>query len=110
MVKNEDYLQLEDENILDLEDSKLVADAIKESLAKLKKKKDYPGDEALFKFMLSNFPFISRYVTGLAKTQKEFKLIYPKDPVDFFTKNKSMITWVLTMMNQYGSSKIEGGK
>ena len=104
MKKKEDYLQLEDENILE------IVDTIKSSLDKLKKKKAYPGDEALFKFILENFPFISRYVTGLAKTQKEFKLIYPKDPVDFFTKNKSMITWVLTMMNQYGSSKIEGGK
>ena len=110
MVKSKQIFELKDEIIIKLKDTKLLAGEIKKSLARLKKEKAYPGDEEMLKFILKNFSFLARYISGLSKTEKNFKLIYPEDPVGFFTKNKSMITWSLTAINKLGGSKITGGK
>ena len=106
MAKNEDFLSLKDEEKID---QKLIADAIRESLNNLKRKRF--SEEDLLDFVLKNFGFVSNYLKAL-ESRGKIKFILPEKPGEFFDENKKMLTQILSKLQIKGGAYLftTGGK
>ena len=90
MAKKEEFLELDEEKILEL------TDAIKSSLGTLE-------NEKMLEFVVQHYGLISRYINGLVKCEKDLSLFYPKNPVDVYARNKKNIAMFLVLLEKAGS-------